>query len=138
LIRLALSLWLLAALAAIWEGMALQAPDSPFHAGVLAGPIGQLRGYTFALGTGLLGAAWLWPWLYPRGSGRLALASLIAGSVLSSSALAYAAAQGLIGAQLIDPRPDARSIAVLRGVGHVLLITGLVSAWVQAFRRRDV
>jgi hypothetical protein len=135
LIRLALVLWSLAALAAVWEGMAMQAPDSPFHVGVLAGPIGQLRGYTFAVGTGMLGAAWLWPWLYPQGKGRFSLAALILGALLSTAALAYAALHGMIGAQLIDPRPDARAIAVARGAGHVLLMSALFSAALQAFRR---
>ena len=54
LARLALSLCCISALACVWELFALQVPDSPFHFGVLSGPIVQLRNFSFALGLGAL------------------------------------------------------------------------------------
>src|SRR5688572_6507142 len=94
LVRVALALWLLAAVATVWEVLAMQWPDSPFHLGVLAGPIGQLRGFSFALGGGLALAAWLWPSLYGAGKGRYALGLLLGGALIHSLALLYGAAHG--------------------------------------------
>jgi hypothetical protein len=133
LVRLAIALWLTAALAAVWEGLAQQAPDSPFRLGLLAGPISQLRAHAFGLGTGLCAGAWIWPWLYPPGRGRVALIALTAGSVLSTLALAYAAREGMVGIQLIDPRVDARRVVWVRGAGHALLILALCDAMLRAF-----
>lgn len=136
LVRAALVAWLVAGLAGVWEVLALQWPDSPFHAGVLAAPVAQLGGFAFALGVALLAAAWLWPTLYAGARGRYALALLLAGAALQLGTLGYAAAHGLMAVQIIDPRPDARWLVSLRGVGHGLVLLALLDALVRALRLR--
>jgi hypothetical protein len=135
LVRVALGLWLVAGAATVWEVLAMQWPDSPFHLGILAGPIGQLRGFSFGLGAALALAAWLWPHLYGPGMGRYALVLLVAGSVVHAGALVYAAMQGMIGVQILDPRADARWLVAARGLGHALVLGALGDAFVRALRR---
>jgi hypothetical protein len=135
LVRVALGLWLLAGAATVWEVLAMQWPDSPFHVGILSGPIGQLRGFAFGLGAALALAAWLWPQLYGPGLGRYALVLLVAGSSIHVAALLYAAMQGMIGVQILDPRADARWLVAARGLGHALSLAALVDAFVRALRR---
>ena len=113
----------------------MQWPDSPFHVGILAGPIGQLRGFSFGLGAVLALAAWLWPQLYGIGAARYALVLLVAGSTIHTGALAYAAVHGMVGVQILDPRADARWLVATRGVGHALMLAALVDAFVRALRR---
>lgn len=140
LIRVGLSLWLLAAFALAWEALALQAPDSPLHVGILAGPIAQLCSQSFGLGAGLFVAAALWPLTHARDRGRFTLALLLAGAVLSSAALTYAASEGIVGAQVYDPRPDARRVVYARGVGLGLLVLALLDILLRSLRagpRRD-
>lgn len=132
LVRLGLVLWLGAGVATVWEVLALQWPDSPFHAGVLAGPIAQLRGFAFGLGGVSLVAAWLWPVLYGAGRGRYALGLLASGIVLHLGALGYAASQGLMAVQVIDPRPDARWVVYTRGFAHALVMLAALDATVRA------
>jgi hypothetical protein len=134
LLRSALLLWLLAGLATVWEVLALQGPDSPVRLGVLAGPIGQLRGFSFALGAVLFGGAWAFPRLYAPGRGRVALVLLVLGALLHIAALTYAASQGMVGAQIFDPRPDALWVVGLRGLGHLAMLAALLDALVRAFR----
>lgn len=114
------SLWLVATIACVWEVLALQAPDSPLHAGVLAGPIAQLRGFAFALGTANLVAALVWPRLYADGRGRSVALLLALGALLHVFALTYAALRGLVAVQLLDPRADARYALYGRAVAHAL------------------
>jgi hypothetical protein len=135
LVRLALCLCCLSAAAACWEFLALQMPDSPFHFGVLSGPIAQLRNFSAALGLGALALAPVWPRLYPAGEGRLVLGLLLLASCVLLAALSYAAAQGMVGAQLLDPRFDARALAYARAFGHGLLTLALVLLSVRALRR---
>jgi len=61
LLRVGLLLWLAAAVASAWEVLALQPPDSPFHLGVLAGPIAQLYTMAFALGAAFMLLGLWWP-----------------------------------------------------------------------------
>ena len=136
LVRLALTLLCLSAGAASWEFSALQIPDSPFHMGVLSGPIAQARNFSGALGVGALALAPIWPRLYGPGEGRLALALALAGTGVLIPAVFYAAAQGMVGAQLLDPRLDARLVAYARASGHVLLTLALVLLLVRALKRR--
>jgi hypothetical protein len=135
LVRLSLLLCCLSAGAACWEFLALQMPDSPFHLGVLSGPIAQLRNFSAALGIGALALAPVWPGLYAPGEGRLLLGLLVGASVVLMAALSYAAAQGMVGAQLLDPRFDARLLAYGRALGHALLALGLFLLLLRALRR---
>jgi hypothetical protein len=134
LVRVALALLCLSAGAACWEFLALQMPDSPFHLGVLSGPIAQARNFSAALGVAGLALAPRWPSLYRAGEGRLALALMLAGAGVLTAALFYAAAQGMVGAQLLDPRLDARLVAYARALGHALLSVSLVVIFVRALR----
>ncbi len=134
--RAALSLWLLASLATIWEALALQAPDSPLHFGILAGPIAQLRDQSFAQGAGLLAAAWLWPLAHGERKGRFTLLVLLLAALISSAALSYAASEGILGAQVFDPREDARRVLYARGLGLGLWIVALLELFVRSFRSR--
>lgn len=134
LVRVALALLCLSAGASCWEFLALQMPDSPFHLGVLSGPIAQARNFSAALGVGALALAPLWPRLYGAGEGRLALGLMLAGAGVLTAALLYAASQGMVGAQLLDPRLDARLVAYARASGHALLSVSLLLVLVRALR----
>lgn len=118
LTRLGLVLWLAAALATVWELLALQPPDSPLHLGVLAGPIAQLRNFTFAYGVAALIIARLQP-------ARWVAWLLALGAILQVLALSYAAARGLIAVQLLDPRLDARLTLYVRAFAHALSLIAL-------------
>lgn len=134
LVRVALGLLCLSAGAACWEFLALQMPDSPFHLGVLSGPVAQARNFSAALGLGALALAPVWPRLYREGEGRPALVLLLAGAGILTAALFYAATQGMVGAQLLDPRLDARLVAYARALGHGLLSVSLLVVLVRALR----
>jgi hypothetical protein len=49
-------------------------------------------------------------------------------------ALGYAASQGMVGVQLLDPRLDARLVVYARLSGHGLLLLGLGALLVRALR----
>jgi hypothetical protein len=134
LVLVALSLWLLAGAASVWELLAMQSPDSPLRLGVLAGPIAQLRSHSFGLGALLALAAWLWPRLYPAGRARGVLAVLVGGALVHTGALWVAAARGLLAVQLFDPRADARVLLYARLFGSVLGWLGLLALAVRAAR----
>jgi hypothetical protein len=136
LLRLALALCCLSAAAACWEFLALQMPDSPFHLGVLGGPIAQLRNFSAALGIAALALTPVWPHLYPEGAGRLVLGLMLVATSILLGALLYAASQGLVGVQLLDPRPDARLVAYARAAGHGLLLCALALVFLRALRSR--
>jgi len=135
LVRVALVLWLLAVVSTVWEALALQAPDSPLHFGILAGPIAQLRDQSFALGVGLFVAALLWPFTHGAARGIWTLALLLSGVAFSTFAVGYAANEGILGAQAFDPRPDARQVLYARGVGLGLLALGLLDLLARSLRR---
>jgi hypothetical protein len=137
LVRVALWLWLLAALATVWEALALQAPDSPLHFGILAGPIVQLRDHCFAQGAGMFIAALLWPMAHAEKRGLFTLALLLSGVLVGTAALAYAASEGILGAQVFDPRQDARRVLYARGVGLSLWMLALVDLFARSFRARN-
>lgn len=135
LLRVGLALWLAAALAAVWETLALQPPDSPFHLGVLAGPIGQLAGMAFALGTAHVVLSLWWPALYAAGEGRAVAALLVVGALVQLAALFYAASRGLMAVQILDPRSDARLALYGRGLGHALILMAGSALFLRAFKR---
>ncbi len=130
-----LALCVCAALANVWEMLTLQVPDSPFHVGVLSGPVSQLRGFSFGLGLGALALAWAWPVLYAPGEGALAARAYLLGGLTHVAALVYAASQGMVGVQLLDARLDARLVVYARGLSHVLVLGALGSLCWRAFRR---
>jgi hypothetical protein len=140
LLTAGLAAWLLSALCALWEGLALQSPVSPLHVGVLAGPIGQLQRSAFTFGCAGLVLALAWRALFPVNTGRVVLTLLVAGSTAQLAALGYAAAFGLVAVQLNDPRADARACLWVRAVAHVLVSAGVVGVLVRALelgRRRQ-
>ncbi len=137
LVRVALGLWLLAAIATVWEALALQAPDSPLHFGILAGPIVQLRDQSFAQGAGLFVAALIWPFTHGERRGHFTLALLLLGAVVSSLALTYAASEGILGAQVFDPREDARRVLYARSLGLGLWMLALLDLLARSFRKRS-
>lgn len=132
-----LGLWLLAGICEVWEVLAVQSPDSPFHFGVLAGPVSQLRGHCFGLGTLSVGLACLWP-LFGIERGWLLLATFLTGASLETLALSWAAACGMLAAQVFDPRPDARLMLYLRALGHGLVLLAGVGFFVRALQRHIV
>lgn len=125
LLALGLAFWLLSALSSLWEGLSLQVPDSPFHVGVLAGPIAQFRQACFGFGTGAVFLWSVWARLFPRGTGKITLGLLVSGALLQVLALAYAAAQGMLAVQLLDPRGDARAVVYVRLFAHALTLGAL-------------
>lgn len=136
LIRAGLLLWLLSAFAMVWETLALQAPDSPLHFGILAGPAAQLCQQSFGLGIALFVAAWLWPFVHPNKSAWFTLAMLLTGASVSCAALFYAASEGIMGAQFFDPRPDARTVLYARSVGLGLLVLAGITLFVRSLRKQ--
>lgn len=131
-----LALWLVSAFACVWEVLALQPPDSPLHLGILAGPIAQLVGFSFALGTGALVLSALWPSLYEPGEGRLVTALFVVGAVLQVGALTYAASHGLLAIQVLDPRADVRVTLYVRALAHGATATSIFAIFFQRLRRR--
>ena len=136
LVRVGLSLWLIAGMACVWEILALQPPDSPLHLGVLAGPIAQLATLSFALGTVPLLLAHWWPSLYAGREGKLVAGLLIVGALVQVLALFYAASRGLMAVQLLDPRADARMALYTRGLGHLLTLCAGAAVLLRSLRRR--
>ncbi|HEY6878556.1 MAG TPA: hypothetical protein VI299_11085 [Polyangiales bacterium] len=137
LLRLGLLLWLGAALATVWELLALQPPDSPLHLGVLAGPIGQLRNFAFAHGAAVVLLAAVWMRLYDTHSGRWVAWLLALGAVTHTLALGYAAAHGLLAVQLFDPRLDARLVLYTRAFAHTLTCVGLLAVCARSLRQSN-
>ena len=111
-------LWLLAAVAAAWELLALQPPASPLHLGVLAGPIAQLCGFAFALGTAALVTSLAWSSLHAEGEGLFAALLLSVGALVHVAALAYAASAGILAVQFLDPPTRRAHDPTSARVGH--------------------
>lgn len=127
-LRLALALLLLGALAAACELFARQAPYTPLALAILPGPVQQLR--EAALLHALVALAvpvWLpraWPELAPRWF----VPVLYAGHALLFTVLTYAAVTGRMAVQIWDPRPIAIVLTALRVLGH-LVVVGAYVAW---------
>lgn len=132
-------LWLclVSGVACVWELLALQMPDSPFHVGVLSGPIAQLRNFSFGLGLGLLVMSTLWRSLYAADQALWLAYTLSGAAWLQVGALGYAAGQGMVGVQLLDPRLDARLVVYVRLFAFAALLIGLVTLLVRALRSRS-
>lgn len=134
LLRISFGMWLLAALACVWEVLAMQPPDSPLHVGVLASPVAQLRGFTFGLGCVGAVMALSWERLYEAGRGRAVALTFVLGALLHTAALSYAAARGLLAIQAFDPRPDARYTLYVRTLAHALTMLSVAVLSTRALR----
>jgi hypothetical protein len=134
LLVLGLTLWLVSGLSQVWEVLAAQSPDSPFHFGVLTGPVAQLRATSFGMGAMCMGLAWGWGAWFGPGQGRVILGLFLLGVALETAALWIAAARGLLAVQFFDPRPDAQVLLVLRAVGHGLCLASGVALLIKAIR----
>jgi len=123
-LRLAIIVLALGGLAGVWEVLAIQAPGSPLYLGTLPGPVQTLREAAFTLGFLLLFASLALPRLAQAPGSRLLLGvvvSLYLGTALSLGASLYGAAHGMHGEQLLDLRPDAAPLFVVKHVGHLLV-----------------
>jgi len=126
-VRLGVVALMIAALASVWELVALQASGSPLYIGMLPGPVTSLRELSTVIGLLLCGAGITMPWASGgRGEPRVLVRMLQVGTVLVLGAQAYGATQGMNGVQLGDLRPDAMPLFVLKQGGLALLLAALL------------
>lgn len=134
-LRLAIVLLGLGAIAGLFELSARQAPYTPLELGLLPGPIQQLRdaalvhGFMAFLAGLSLPAAWPTP-LAPK---RF-LGLLVVGHALLFAALLWAAFSGRMAVQIWDPRPLLVALTALRIVGH-LTVVGAYWMWAHRLWR---
>src|SRR5688500_15464926 len=88
-VRLGVVLLLIAAGAGIWEMLSLQAPASPWHVGVLSGPVGTLRNTATVIGLVLFAFAWLMPWAAPEREPKVLVIAVHVGVAILIVALTY-------------------------------------------------
>jgi hypothetical protein len=134
LIRLGLGLVAVAIASSIWEVLASQAPSSPFYAGVLPGPVGQLRSTATTLGLLMFVAALLLPRTAPDLEPRTWLASVYVGVAITLGAMIYGATTGMLGVQITDPRPESVVLFVVRATGQAVLIGAFAVAGRRLWR----
>jgi hypothetical protein len=125
-IRLGIVTLMAAAAASAWELLALQAPGSPVHIGMLPGPIAALRELCIVLGLLQLGTGLLLPWANLPREPRISIALLHVGTLLAVAAQLYGAALGMSGVQLLDLRPDALPLFIARQGGLGLCVVALL------------
>jgi hypothetical protein len=125
LIRLALALLAITALIALWELFALQVPSSPFNLGMLPGPIASLRNSALIFALVLLSVAPLIPWAYQNKEPRFVVTLTYLGVLMALGGGFYGAITGMSGVQIIDPRPDAIILFIVKLAGHLLLVISL-------------
>jgi hypothetical protein len=126
-VRLGIASLMIAALASVWELLALQAPGSPLYIGLLPGPVTSFRELATVIGLLLIGAGLTMPWARGhRREPRVLVRVLYVGALLALGAQAYGATQGMNGVQLGDLRPDALPMFVLKHGGLALLLGGLL------------
>jgi hypothetical protein len=135
LIRLAMALLLITALAALWELFASQVPNSPFSLGMLPGPIASFRNAAFSFALVLVSVAWLIPWAYQNGEPRLLVALAYLGVLVTLGGSFYGALHGMSGVQIIDPRPDAIALFAVKTSGLLILVVGLLDVARRIFFR---
>ena len=133
LLRAALWLLGLSALAGAVELLALQAPGSPLYLGVLPGPLGVLRELLLTLGLLLLGGDVL--------AARAALAAglarwLVCCAAVAALAQAYGAVHGMYGLQVKDLRADALPLFLLKHAALLGFVVGYARLGVRALRAR--
>ncbi len=126
LVRLAVVLLVVGAIAGVWELLALQAPSSPVHFGELPGPVTQLRNTAVTLSLILFAVAWLMPWAAGDREPMLFVGAVHVGATVTLGAMIYGAARGLLGIQVIDPIPTATGLFVARIAGEAILFGCLI------------
>jgi hypothetical protein len=116
-LRLSCAVFVVAAFAAGWEALAQQAPGSLFYLGVLPSPIQSLRESAFMLGLLTFCGALLASSAgsVPRGL----VVALHVGVVCAIGSALYGAITGLHGEQIIDMRPDALPLFVIKHAGYL-------------------
>jgi len=114
-------LLLVAAAAGVWEILASQAPGSEWQAGVLPGPVGQLRGTAAVLGLLMFAGSWLMPWLAPEREPWVLCIAVHVGVVVTMGAMTYGATTGMYGVQIYDPRPESQWLFWVRATGMGIL-----------------
>lgn len=137
LARLATLGWAVAALGKAWAFVAEQSPSSPLYVGMLPGPIDSLAQTGFWLGTVCWVSVWAVPRLFPDGSPRWWVPSMHVGVFTMLVAAGYAAARGVHGVQVFDPRVQAQVVVGMRLVGFVCVVAcGVVAAGRLWWRER--
>lgn len=134
LLRTGVVLLLLAALSAVWEFLSRQSPMSPYFAGALPGPVGDLHQTLVILGLALLAVAPIAPIAYPEEKPRWPVWVLHAGVVVVVTAMTYAATKGMYGVHLTDPRPLSLVLVYGRVAGSLMLGVVLVDFAVRLWR----
>jgi hypothetical protein len=124
IMRTAVAVLLLAAVAGAWELLARQAPGSVLYVSVLPEPVAALRELAIVLGLLLFVAAALMGWAFggpPPAWVRFALGG---GALLALAAQAYGAATGMYGVQLQDLRADALPVFLAKHLGLLAFAAG--------------
>ena len=116
-----------AALASVWRFLAAQSPSSPIHLGPLVGPIDNLAiGSWIAGGIGLA-LAGVWTRLeLARGPARRIVMLLVGGWTILLIGLVVGAVLGTTGTQVIKAYPRTVTVLMIKLVGFVALLIGLV------------
>lgn len=120
-VRLGVVLLLVAAVAGVWEMLAMQIPSSQYRVGVLPGPIGQLREMAVVIALVLFAGAWLMPWLAPDREPWLLCVAVHVGALVTLGAMAYGATTGMYGVQIYDPRLESQVLFIVRWAGQAVL-----------------
>jgi hypothetical protein len=129
-LRLSLAVFVVAVFAGGWEALAQQAPGTMFYLGVLPSPIQSLRESAATLAILTFCAALL----SSRSSRGFVIALHVGVACVIASAL-YGAVTGLHGEQIIDMRPDALPLFVLKHVGYADVFAVLGWLGIRALRR---
>lgn len=115
-LRLAVIVTCIAAVAGVWEILASQAPGSPLYIGVLPGPVQMLRETALVLGLLLLAASALVP---QSGVSRGLVLGLHLSVAVTLLAALYGALTGMHGVQACDLRPDATPLFIVKHLGRL-------------------
>lgn len=131
-LRLAVIVLCTAAGAGVWEVLASQAPGSFLSIGMLPGPIEMLRETALISGLLLLGAALL---VRETGATRRVVVGIHVAVAITLLAAMYGAVTGMHGVQAHDLRPDATPLFVVKYVGRLGLLVGLIAIARRALAR---
>lgn len=115
-LRLAVIVMCIAAVAGVWEVLASQAPGSPLYIGVLPGPVQMLRETALVLGLLLFAAGSLVP---KAGVSRGLVLGLQLSIAVTLLAGLYGALTGMHGVQARDLRPDATVLFIVKNLGRL-------------------
>jgi hypothetical protein len=135
LVKLAVVLLVVGCLAGAWEILASQAAHSPWHAGVPAEPVAQLRSTGIALALLLAVGAWILPWAAPHEDPAYLVAVIYVGTLLTVGAMLYGAATGTTGVRIDAPGIGARALFAARVTGQGILMLGLLDFTWRILRR---